>query len=78
MDVVSLGETMVLFTPETNGLMRYSKSYSSKIAGAETNTLIGLSRLGHETAWISRVGRDEFGEMLLASVRGEGVGVQNV
>ncbi|MED1420542.1 sugar kinase [Bacillus smithii] len=78
MDVVSIGETMVLFTPETKGLMRYSTQFSSKIAGAETNTLIGLSRLGHSTGWISRVGKDEFGELILASVRGEGVDVSQV
>ncbi|ALC89428.1 2-dehydro-3-deoxygluconokinase [Bacillus sp. FJAT-18017] len=73
MDVISLGESMVLFTPDTNGLMRYAHSFSSKIAGAETNTLIGLSRLGHQTGWISRVGNDEFGEKVLSAVRGEGV-----
>lgn len=78
MDVVSLGETMVLFTPETRGLMRYAKNFSVKIAGAETNTLIGLTRLGHKTGWISRVGNDEFGSMLLSSIRGEGIDVSQV
>jgi 2-dehydro-3-deoxygluconokinase len=73
MDVVSIGESMILFTPGTKGLMRYATNYSSKIAGAETNTLIGLSRLGHSTGWISAVGNDEFGASLLAAVRGEGV-----
>jgi 2-dehydro-3-deoxygluconokinase len=58
--------------------MRYAKNYSSRIAGAETNTLIGLSRLGHKTGWISRVGKDEFGASLLAAVRGEGVNTDEV
>lgn len=78
MDVVSLGETMVLFTPATQGLMRHAKNYSAKIAGAETNTLIGLSRLGYTTGWVSRVGMDEFGAMLTYSIRGEGVDVSQV
>ncbi|WP_043932344.1 sugar kinase [Bacillus sp. EB01] len=78
MDVISLGESMVLFTPETNGLMRYAKSFSSKIAGAETNTLTGLARLGHRTGWISRLGQDEFGEKILSAVRGEGIDTTEV
>ncbi|WNS43176.1 sugar kinase [Paenibacillus sp. MMS20-IR301] len=73
MDVVSLGETMVLFTPEKRGQMRYSRSFSSQIAGAETNTLIGLAKLGHQAGWISRLGNDEFGALVRAAVRGEGV-----
>ncbi|WP_223594443.1 sugar kinase [Neobacillus bataviensis] len=78
MDVVSIGESMILFTPESKGLMRYASHFSSKVAGAETNTLIGLSRLGHCTGWISRVGRDEFGAALLAAVRAEGVNIDHV
>jgi 2-dehydro-3-deoxygluconokinase len=78
MDVVSLGETMVLFTPEKHGRMRYSRSFSSNIAGAETNTLIGLSRLGHRAGWISRIGSDEFGSLIHSTVRGEGVDTSRV
>ena len=78
MDVVGIGESMILFTPESMGLMRYARNFSSKVAGAETNTLIGLSRLGHSTGWISRVGKDEFGAALLAAVRGEGINVDLV
>ena len=78
MDVVSIGETMVLFTPESAGPMRYSRTFSSRIAGAETNTLIGLAKLGHQAGWISRLGKDEFGAQVLSQVRGEGVDVSQV
>ncbi|RAV04145.1 sugar kinase [Paenibacillus sp. YN15] len=78
MDVVSIGETMVLFTPEATGQMRYNRGFSARVAGAETNTLIGLAKLGHRTGWISRVGRDEFGAMVRFAVRGEGVDVSRV
>ncbi|MFB7141289.1 sugar kinase [Gottfriedia sp. NPDC056225] len=78
MDVISIGETMILFTPNSMGKMRYSNLFNSKIAGAETNTLIGLSRLGHETGWISQLGKDEFGAQILTTVRGEGVDVSQV
>lgn len=78
MDVVTLGESMVLFTPETNGYMRHAEKYSSSIAGAESNLAIGLSRLGHRVSWISRLGNDEFGKKVLSLIRGEGVETSQV
>jgi 2-dehydro-3-deoxygluconokinase len=78
MDVIGIGETMIVFTPDTNGPMRYARNFSSRIAGAETNTLIGLSKLGYQTGWISKVGNDEFGASILSFVRGEGVDVSRV
>ncbi|RSL32168.1 sugar kinase [Salibacterium salarium] len=78
MDVVTMGETMALFTPDQSGLMRYAVSYSRKIGGAESNMAIGLARLGHQAGWISRVGDDELGKAMLNFIRGEGVNVDNV
>lgn len=73
MDVLSIGETMVLFSPRSTGQMRYETEFHAKVAGAETNTLIGLQKLGHQTSWISRVGADELGHKIVQAVRGEGV-----
>lgn len=78
MDVVTLGETMVLFTPDTSGYMRYAGNFSAKIAGAESNLAIGLARLGHHSSWMSRLGDDEFGKKILSFIRGEGVDVGEV
>ncbi|WP_430786489.1 sugar kinase [Virgibacillus flavescens] len=79
MDVVTLGETMVLFTQkDAVGLMRYTSDFSTKIAGAESNVAIALTRLGCEAGWISRVGNDEFGERVQSFIRGEGVDVSQV
>jgi 2-dehydro-3-deoxygluconokinase len=78
MDVVTFGETMVLFTPETTGLMRYAQTFSRKFGGSETNFAIGLARLGHSVGWISRVGDDELGKAMLSFIRGEGVNVSRV
>ncbi|GAB2552059.1 sugar kinase [Gracilibacillus alcaliphilus] len=78
MDVVTIGETMAMFSPTATGKMRYASQYSRKFAGAETNVAIGLRRLGYQTGWISKVGSDEFGKALVAFVRGEGVDVSQV
>ncbi|OIJ08200.1 2-dehydro-3-deoxygluconokinase [Anaerobacillus arseniciselenatis] len=78
MDVVTFGETMVLFTPESTGLMRYANNYTRKFGGAESNYAIGLTRLGHKAGWISRVGDDELGKAMLSFIRGEAVDVSRV
>ncbi|MDQ7860749.1 PfkB family carbohydrate kinase [Peribacillus frigoritolerans] len=65
MDVVSLGETMIIFSAEETGQLRYNRNFTSRVAGAETNTLIGLAKLGYQTGWMSRVGKDELGKRIL-------------
>lgn len=78
MDVPPLGETMVLFTPESMGCLRYETNFSAKVAGAESNVALGLARLGHRRGWMSRLGDDEFGKKILSFIRGEDVEVSEV
>jgi 2-dehydro-3-deoxygluconokinase len=42
-------------------------------AGSESNVLIGISRLGHRAALISKLGVDELSSFILMTLRGEGV-----
>lgn len=73
--VVTLGETMALFTSPETGPLRHAGSLDVGCAGAESNLAIGVRRLGLTTSWMGRVGDDEFGRMVLARLRGEGVDV---
>ncbi|WP_308215406.1 PfkB family carbohydrate kinase [Sinobaca sp. H24] len=66
MDVITIGETMALFSPNTPGRMRYASSFDRKFGGAESNLAIGLARLGHEAGWISQIGNDELGKAMLS------------
>jgi 2-dehydro-3-deoxygluconokinase len=77
-EVVTLGETMVLFQAESVGPLREATTFRRLIAGAETNVAIGLCRLGHTAGWIGRVGDEEFGRAVLFRLRGEGVDVSRV
>lgn len=77
-EVVTMGETMVAFCPEQSGPLRYVQRFVKRIAGSESNVAIGLARLGHSSAWVSRLGRDELGEYILREVRAEGVDVSHV
>jgi 2-dehydro-3-deoxygluconokinase len=78
LDVVTLGESMVLLLAEQPGPMREATTFRRFIAGAESNLAIGLSRLGQTAGWFSRVGDDEFGRAIVFRIRGEGVDTSRV
>ncbi len=78
LDVVTLGESMVLLLAEQPGPMREATTFRRYIAGAESNLAIGVSRLGHAAGWFSRVGDDEFGRAVVFRIRGEGVDTSRV
>ncbi|MBX4260617.1 sugar kinase [Clostridium estertheticum] len=78
MDVVTFGESMVLFGPDSSGPLRYVQNFNKSIAGAESNVAIALAKLGHQVGWFSKLGDDEFGRYIQATIRGEGVDVSRV
>lgn len=73
MDVLTVGESMVVLSPKNFGAMRYSNEFTRFFAGAESNVAIALTRLGHSVSWASQIGNDELGLALLSFIRGEGV-----
>ena len=78
MDVLTLGEMMVMFVATEPGPLRGIETFRKHVAGSEANVAIGLARLGHRSGWISRLGDDEFGLYIRNFLRGEGVDVTNV
>lgn len=71
--VVTIGETMALLTAPGGQQLRTGARLPVGIGGAESNVAIGLARLGVRSTWISRVGRDAFGDLVVREIRGEGV-----
>jgi 2-dehydro-3-deoxygluconokinase len=78
LDVVTAGETMVLGVPPRPGRLRHAGSLELKIGGAESNLAIALSRLGLSAGWVSYLGDDEPGQLVLDRVRAEGVNTSQV
>jgi len=74
-DVVTFGEALAVFHPQTPGPLTGVRSFDKGVGGAELNVAIGLARLGHRVAWIGRVGADPFGDEILATLRSEGIDV---
>ncbi len=78
MDVVTLGEAMLMFVAEEPGPIERVRHFSRRTAGAETNVAIGLARLGLNVGWQSRLGADSMARYLLAAIGGEGVDCSRV
>ncbi|WP_239696507.1 sugar kinase [Streptomyces sp. SceaMP-e96] len=72
-DVFTFGETMVAL--RGSGPLKLGGTMNVSIAGAESNVAIGLARLGHDVRWAGAVGEDEAGQLVLRTLRAEGVGV---
>src|SRR5271156_4321661 len=66
---------MALLSAPRVGRLRDMKSLRLSAAGSESNVAIGVSRLGYSASWTGRVGADELGQMILTSLRAEGVDV---
>ena len=73
-DLIALGETMVALAPPFESSVRSASHLLVDHAGAESNTCVGLARLGFRVAWVSRLGADAAGERILDSLAGEGPG----
>lgn len=77
-DVVTFGEAMMLLVADQPGPLERVQAFYKRTAGAETNLAIGLSRLGFQVGWCSRLGTDSMGRYLLQSMQSEGVDCSHV
>ncbi|MGW2767926.1 sugar kinase [Streptomyces sp. NPDC001275] len=75
-EVVTAGEAMAAL--RATGPIKLAPPMELSVAGAEANVAIGLSRLGHRVAWTGCVGDDEFGTLILRTLRAEQVDVSRV
>lgn len=76
-DVVTIGESMVLFQPMSEKGIKYEALFTKTLGGAESNLAIGLTRMEKKVRWISKVGKDPFGDFILSTLAGEGVDVSH-
>ncbi|WP_296258225.1 MULTISPECIES: sugar kinase [unclassified Pseudomonas] len=77
-DILSFGETMTMLVAEQTGDLAAVRHFEKRIAGADSNVAIGLSRLGFNVAWLSRVGNDSLGRFVTDSLQQEGVDCRHV
>jgi fructokinase len=73
-EVVCLGELLIDFVALKAGVrLADAPEFRRAAGGAPANVAVGLARLGVETAFVSKVGADEFGRFLRATLEREGI-----
>ena len=78
-EIVTIGETMVLlYGEDTTAPLRFGERLKLDFAGADSNFAIAMSRLGYRSAWISRLGEEPLGDLVLNAIAREGVDVSQV
>ncbi|HEX3780929.1 MAG TPA: sugar kinase [Pseudonocardiaceae bacterium] len=75
-DVLTAGEALAAL--RSTGPVRLANQLGLSVAGAEVNVAIGLARLGHAARWCGVLGEDQFGSLVLRTLRAEGVDVGTV
>ena len=75
-DLVAVGEAMLAFAPPPGEDFRTCQTLQVDHAGAESNTCVGLARLGFRVAWVSRLGCDAAGDRIFSALSAEGVDTQ--
>lgn len=78
MKVVTFGEPLVMFYANEQGDLSAVDKWSKSLAGAETNVAIGLSRLGHKTGLVTKLGEDSFAKYIFGKLKDESVDVSRV
>src|SRR6516164_2285070 len=77
-EVITFGEAMIRLSPPNFARLEQAQSLDVKVGGAELNTAVGLARLGHSTAWVSRLTNNPLGRLIANRAREAGVSTEHV
>ena len=74
LEVVTMGRISVDLYPEQIGVsLAEVRTFNKSLGGSASNVAVGAARLGRQSAVITRVGADGFGEYLRKALEGFGV-----
>lgn len=77
-DVLTFGESMLRLTPPGFLRIEQTQSFDIWVGGTESNTAVGLARLGMKVAWLSRLPRSPLGRYISNRIAQFGVDVSHV
>lgn len=78
MDVVTLGETMLRFSPPLGETLESASTFQVDPGGAESNVAVALARLGLRAGWVSRMPDNALGQRVVGEIRRHGVDTSRV
>ena len=77
-EIITFGEAMIRLSPPNFQRFEQAISLDLKVGGAELNTAVGLARLGHSAAWVSRLTNNPLGRIIANKAREAGVSSEHV
>jgi len=77
-DVLTFGESMMRLTPPGFLRIEQTRTFDIWVGGTESNTAVGLARLGMKAAWLSRLPATPMGRYISNRVAQYGVDVSHV
>jgi len=77
-DVLTFGESMLRLTPPGFLRIEQTRSFDVWVGGTESNTAVGLARLGLKAAWLSRLPASPLGRYISNRIAQYGVDVRHV
>lgn len=75
---ILFGEPMALLIADNTGNLEDVEKFTRSLSGAEVNVSIGLSRLGHDVSYMTRLGDDPFGIYIEKSLKENNIGTEFV
>ena len=77
-DVLTFGESMMRLTPPGDLRIEQTSTFDIWVGGTESNTAVGLARLGMDVAWLSRLPASPLGRYISNRIAQYGVDVSQV
>lgn len=79
MDIVCLGELLIdMFPAEVGKKLTEVSAFRPKPGGAPANVAVAAARLGAQSAFIGKVGDEDFGRFLAGVLKQEGVNIEGM
>lgn len=63
-EVLTIGEPMALFVADQEGPLESVDHFTKYVSGSEVNFSVGMARLEHRVAYITKMGQDPFGKYI--------------
>ena len=76
--MITFGEAMIRLSTPNFRRIEQAKSLDLQVGGAELNTAVAVSRLGHSASWISRLPDNPLGRLVANHAREAGVDTSHV
>ena len=77
-EIITFGEAMIRLSPPNFHRLEQARSLDLRVGGAELNTAVGLARLGHSAAWVSRLTDNPLGRLIANHAREAGVATEHI